>query len=93
MLERAQILAEGHLLTTDDLPESVVESGPTAAGADEDPRRPAPPSSVATSTRFWSRPTATKCKRRGRWGSAVALYRLLEKYQRELPEGSEEAKP
>ncbi len=38
VLERAQILAEGHLITTDDLPESVVESGPTTAGADEDPR-------------------------------------------------------
>jgi DNA-binding NtrC family response regulator len=35
VLERAQILAEDHLITTDDLPEELVESAPAAGG---DPR-------------------------------------------------------
>ncbi|HKI30813.1 MAG TPA: sigma-54 dependent transcriptional regulator [Gemmataceae bacterium] len=38
VLERAQILAENHLITPDDLPENLVEAVP-AAGAPGDPRR------------------------------------------------------
>jgi DNA-binding NtrC family response regulator len=38
VLERAQILAEGHAITTDDLPEGIVETAPEA-GAPGDPRR------------------------------------------------------
>jgi DNA-binding NtrC family response regulator len=38
VLERAQILAEGHVITTDDLPEGIVEV-PPEPGAAGDPRR------------------------------------------------------
>jgi DNA-binding NtrC family response regulator len=38
VLERAQILAEGHEITVDDLPESVVESAAAAAPPGGDPR-------------------------------------------------------
>ncbi len=38
VLERAQILAEGHVITTEDLPESLVEMAPEP-GAPGDPRR------------------------------------------------------
>jgi DNA-binding NtrC family response regulator len=38
VLERAQILAENHLITVDDLPEAIVESAPPASAPDADPR-------------------------------------------------------
>ena len=37
VLERAQILAEDHLITSDDLPENLVEAPPAAASVDSDP--------------------------------------------------------
>src|SRR6185369_13723255 len=38
VLERAQILAEDHLITLDDLPESIIEAAPAAASNGGDPR-------------------------------------------------------
>jgi DNA-binding NtrC family response regulator len=38
VLERAQILAENHLITLDDLPEGIVESAPPASTPNADPR-------------------------------------------------------
>ncbi len=83
VLERAQILAEGHLITTDDLPESVVESGPAAAGADEDPRHLS-----AVERRHvqevLEQTNGNKVQAARTLGiSRRALYRLLEKYPRE----------
>jgi len=38
-VERAQILAEDHVLTLDDLPENLVEVAPVPSGSKGDPRR------------------------------------------------------
>ena len=39
VLERAQILAENHLITLDDLPEGIVENAPPASTPNADPRQ------------------------------------------------------
>jgi DNA-binding NtrC family response regulator len=39
VLERAQILAEEHLITLDDLPEGLVEARPVPVNSGDDPRR------------------------------------------------------
>src|SRR5262249_23153899 len=37
VLERAQILAEEHVITADDLPEAIVVAAPATAGSEDDP--------------------------------------------------------
>jgi DNA-binding NtrC family response regulator len=87
VLERAQILAEGHLITTDDLPDNVVDQA-AADGGDEDPRH------LREVERRHVRDVLEQVKgnkvqaARALGISRRALYRLLDKYQRESGEGT-----
>jgi DNA-binding NtrC family response regulator len=81
ILERAQILAENHLITTDDLPEAIVETGAPVSATDADPRH----------LREVERRYVLEILKQEKWNkvhaakalgvSRRALYRLIEKYK------------
>jgi len=81
VLERAQILAENHLITTDDLPEAIVETGAPVTATDADPRH----------LREVERRYVLEILKQEKWNkvhaakalgvSRRALYRLIEKYK------------
>jgi transcriptional regulator of acetoin/glycerol metabolism len=81
VLERAQILAENHLITTDDLPEAIVENTAPASTPDADPRH----------LREVERRHVLEMLKQEKWNkvhaakalgiSRRALYRLIEKYK------------
>jgi DNA-binding NtrC family response regulator len=84
VLERAQILAEGHCITPDDLPEGIAENRPAAgAGPAGDPRHlyEAQQRHVLDVLRQEKGNKVHAARALGI--SRRALYRLLEKYQRE----------
>jgi DNA-binding NtrC family response regulator len=81
VLERAQILAENHLITTDDLPEAIVENAGPPSAPDADPRH----------LREVERRHVLEMLKQEKWNkvhaakalgvSRRALYRLIEKYK------------
>jgi DNA-binding NtrC family response regulator len=81
VLERAQILAENHLITTDDLPEAIVENAAPPSSPDADPRH----------LREVERRHILEILKQEKWNkvhtakvlgvSRRALYRLIEKYK------------
>jgi DNA-binding NtrC family response regulator len=85
VLERAQILAEAQVITPDDLPESIVETGPDAAAEAGDPRhlREVERRHVR---QVFEQEKGNKVRTAKALGiSRRALYRLLEKYHLEGP--------
>jgi DNA-binding NtrC family response regulator len=78
VLERAQILAEEHLITLDDLPANVVESAPVADGGDPRHLREVERRHVQA---VFQEEQGNKVRTARALGiSRRALYRLLEKY-------------
>jgi DNA-binding NtrC family response regulator len=81
VLERAQILAENHLITTDDLPEAIIENAAPPSMRDADPRH----------LREVERRHVLEMLKQEKWNkvhaakalgvSRRALYRLIEKYK------------
>ncbi len=93
MLERAQILAEDHLITQDDLPEAVVaHQAGHAPGEGGDPRH----LREVERRHVWhvlQQEKGNKVQAARALGiSRRALYRLIEKYQLEEPPGSDNDK-
>ncbi len=85
VLERAQILAEDHVITLDDLPDAIVESAPAPAEAGGDPRhlREVERRHVR---QVFEEEKGNKVRTAKALGiSRRALYRLLEKYHLEGP--------
>jgi DNA-binding NtrC family response regulator len=84
VLERAQILAEGHVITTDDLPEGIVETAP-------EPGEPGDPRRLRDVERRHVQDVLRKEKgnkvraARALGISRRALYRLIAKYHLESP--------
>lgn len=91
VLERAQILAEDHLITLDDLPESLIEAPPGAADAGGDPHhlRDVERRHVQEVLRQEKGNKVQAARVLGI--SRRALYRLIAKYRLESRPGSEEA--
>jgi DNA-binding NtrC family response regulator len=91
VLERAQILAEGHLITPDDLPDNIEEPTRSATLGNEDPRH------LHQVERRHVQEVLDQVKgnkvqaARALGISRRALYRLLDKYQREPKEGNQPA--
>jgi DNA-binding NtrC family response regulator len=89
VLERAQILAEGHLITLDDLPGNVVEAGPSLAEAIADPRHLHEVQRHHV-LEVLEQVKGNKLQAAKTLGiSRRALYRLLEKYQGDTTESDE----
>jgi DNA-binding NtrC family response regulator len=84
VLERAQILAEGHVITADDLPENLVEA-PPEPGAPGDPRRLRDVERRHVQD-ILRREKGNKVQAARALGiSRRALYRLIAKYHLEAP--------
>jgi DNA-binding NtrC family response regulator len=84
-LERAQILAEGQVITLDDLPESIVEAAPDAVAEAGDPRHLREVGRRHVRQVF-EQEEGNKVRTAKALGiSRRALSRLLEKYQLEGP--------
>src|SRR5262249_13835646 len=83
VLERAQILAEGHVITVDDLPDSIVAAGPQATVDGAEPGDPRHLSEVERRhvLEILKQEGGNKVSAAKALGiSRRALYRLLEKY-------------
>jgi DNA-binding NtrC family response regulator len=89
VIERAQILAEGHLITADDLPDNLAESRPAEAGAAAagDPRhlREVERRHVQAVLREVESNKVRAARALGI--SRRALYRLISKYRLQVPNG------
>jgi DNA-binding NtrC family response regulator len=87
VLERAQILAENHLITLDDLPEPVVEAAPAGIGPGGDPRHLREVERRHVSQVLHQEKGNKVQAARALGISRRALYRLIEKYNLDSPRG------